>query len=256
MQIENQHVIFFNDKQIRNEFIKSFDESFTYKEIGEIVGLSQDTARVIKKDIKRIPKREYIEVTCSMCGKKRITRKDNNSIICMRCVWDRKKKDIKKSDKLKKNCKTCGKEFIIIRRSWDDFKRECKSCIQSRVGKIESGLSRKRTVFAQYKATAKRKKIKFNLSFNDFIQIAKQDCFYCGSKPLNIALSPSGNGDFIYNGIDRIDNTKGYTLRNTAPACKICNYAKNTLTLEDFYIWIQKTYQNLSKKGKFDNVNS
>jgi len=39
-------------------------------------------------------------------------------------------------------------------------------------------------------------------------------------------------GKVIYNGIDRVNNTLGYTEENSVPCCKTCNLAKRTLTLE------------------------
>ena len=52
------------------------------------------------------------------------------------------------------------------------------------------------------------------------------------------------NGIYIYNGIDRIDNNKGYTIDNIVPCCHICNQAKSSFTLQEFQDWIEKVYQN------------
>ena len=40
------------------------------------------------------------------------------------------------------------------------------------------------------------------------------------------------NGQYLYNGIDRIDNKLGYIKGNMTPCCKICNHAKHDLTFE------------------------
>ena len=47
-----------------------------------------------------------------------------------------------------------------------------------------------------------------------------------------------GNGDYTYNGIDRVDNTRGYTLDNVVPCCFKCNRAKDTMTKEEFLEWV------------------
>ena len=60
------------------------------------------------------------------------------------------------------------------------------------------------------------------------------------------------NGDYVYNGIDRIDNNKGYTIDNIVPCCAKCNYAKGKLTLQEFKELIEGIYNHRfnDKKGK------
>lgn len=48
-----------------------------------------------------------------------------------------------------------------------------------------------------------------------------------------------------YNGIDRIDSTKGYTRANVVPCCWDCNRAKGNLPLEQFHAWLQRVYKHL-----------
>lgn len=44
--------------------------------------------------------------------------------------------------------------------------------------------------------------------------------------------------EYIYNGIDRVDNAVGYILENCIPCCEFCNKAKGTKTYFDFLDWI------------------
>ena len=37
-----------------------------------------------------------------------------------------------------------------------------------------------------------------------------------------------------------MDNSKGYSLDNIVPCCKICNRAKSDLTYKDFIEWIRR----------------
>ena len=37
------------------------------------------------------------------------------------------------------------------------------------------------------------------------------------------------------NGVDRVDNTKGYSVDNSVPCCKFCNTAKHTMSEGDFF---------------------
>lgn len=42
------------------------------------------------------------------------------------------------------------------------------------------------------------------------------------------------NNELTYNGIDRLDNSKGYTIDNSVACCSKCNIAKGTDTKEEY----------------------
>jgi hypothetical protein len=75
----------------------------------------------------------------------------------------------------------------------------------------------------------------------------KGHCSYCGSEPRNVAKA--FNGDFGYNGLDRIDNTKGYEPGNVVTCCFICNNAKRTLSVAEFMGWAKALYEHSILKG-------
>jgi hypothetical protein len=56
------------------------------------------------------------------------------------------------------------------------------------------------------------------------------------------------NGDFVYNGIDRIDSSIGYVEGNIVPCCKACNMAKNTMGQDEFMLWVERVYNHSIKK--------
>jgi hypothetical protein len=60
------------------------------------------------------------------------------------------------------------------------------------------------------------RKLAFELTLDDFKFLVTKPCFYCGKheKP---------------GGVDRWDNTIGYTFENSRPCCAICNIAKQDL---------------------------
>ena len=72
----------------------------------------------------------------------------------------------------------------------------------------------------------------------------------CGVKP-----SQTDNylkkHDFYYNGIDRIDNTKGYLSDNCVSCCSHCNTAKMQMTYEDFRKWVTAVYERISTHSLF-----
>lgn len=77
------------------------------------------------------------------------------------------------------------------------------------------------------------------LSFNEFVSLSQMNCHYCSSGPIN------KKGDLLWNGVDRIDSNLDYTLSNCVPCCKICNFAKSNLNINDFYNHINKIKNNV-----------
>jgi hypothetical protein len=112
------------------------------------------------------------------------------------------------------------------------------------------GLAAAKNVFNSYKSKCERKDIKFEILFDEFMSATKQDCFYCGSQPNQSYHDyfKSGvrkgqkkvNGKFIYNGIDRIEPSKGYVIGNIRPCCRFCNSAKLDKSEKDFFAWVDK----------------
>ena len=90
------------------------------------------------------------------------------------------------------------------------------------------------------------------LDFETFTRLSKGSCKYCGleySKEIEDILNESKKSkrlsDHILkcNGIDRVDNKKGYIKDNCVSCCKYCNFAKHTMTEDEFYKWIKKVYE-------------
>lgn len=94
-------------------------------------------------------------------------------------------------------------------------------------------------LFIDYKRNAHHRHINFELSFDEFIELIKRPCYYCGITYSNISKKTNTikhihNIDLLYNGIDRLDSKQGYTNDNCVPACKQCNYAKSNYTITYF----------------------
>jgi hypothetical protein len=111
----------------------------------------------------------------------------------------------------------------------------------------EYGLATFNQVFKSYKLNAKNRGFEFQLNKEKFNKLTHQNCFYCGCEPSNICISQSENGDYIYNGIDRIDSTKGYTEDNVVTCCRRCNEAKMSETQPDFLSWIDRVHSHIHR---------
>lgn len=91
------------------------------------------------------------------------------------------------------------------------------------------------------KLKAESRDIKWFLTEDQVRILTKQDCHYCGAEPQQI-IKGTYNGAYVYNGLDRVDNTKEYMLDNVVPCCGVCNIAKNAMTIEEFKKWITRVY--------------
>lgn len=104
----------------------------------------------------------------------------------------------------------------------------------------ESGWSSKNQLYRMYARKAKSRGLNFYLTKDQFFEITSGCCYYCGIKPLQKTGRKDMYGKYIYNGIDRVDNSKGYILGNCVPCCMVCNRAKSDMSLEEFYHWIDR----------------
>ena len=108
---------------------------------------------------------------------------------------------------------------------------------------LPRGIAARNNVLAGYKVRAKQRNIEWNISDDIFYSLITMPCHYCGDLPSNVRRSGKYNGDFVYNGIDRVDNNLGYIQSNCVPCCITCNKMKLDMSLESFLAHIQKISQ-------------
>ena len=115
------------------------------------------------------------------------------------------------------------------------------------VGTLPLGESVQRTLYRGYQNSAKRRDLVFSLSEYQFRELIFQNCFYCDSPPFQIRRDRHRpKGHIIHGGIDRKDNTIGYTPDNCVPCCKTCNRAKDIMPITEFKEWITRVYSRLA----------
>lgn len=101
---------------------------------------------------------------------------------------------------------------------------------------------------------AEKRQLCWKLTKEEFRKIVQQPCKYCASLSSNKMKAKKMNGEFTYNGIDRKDNTKGYTKENCVPCCKICNSMKSKLSEKEFLEQIEKIYKKEKKEKDKKNL--
>lgn len=92
------------------------------------------------------------------------------------------------------------------------------------------------------------------ISLDDFYLMSQQVCHYCGVEPYLEYNAPAsdtfkeGQKGFIYNGLDRMDRSKGHVYGNVVPCCFPCNLMKMKLGYSAFLERVEKIAAHQRKK--------
>jgi len=122
-------------------------------------------------------------------------------------------------------------------------------CMKYSGVRLPTGEAMFKLVFRRMQANARTRGIDWGLNEDEVRDLLKRPCYYCGTLPAQVAtIRMNHNGDYIYNGLDRIDNSLGYILGNVAPCCRMCNVAKNNHSLKQFKDWACRLYENWAGK--------
>jgi hypothetical protein len=130
----------------------------------------------------------------------------------------------------------CGK--LVVKPGSSLRNGMVQSCGCLRIDRVKEantlsvGESARHRILRSYIYQAKKRGLSWCLSEADFYSLLDENCFYCDHPPRQIIKEAGGS--LVYNGIDRIDNEKGYTSDNTVACCKQCNYAKRNQTQKEF----------------------
>jgi len=150
----------------------------------------------------------------------------------------------------------CSKDGSFYECSLNVLKRGQQSCGCLNI--FEIGEASLNDYYKNYMEGARIRKKNFDLTKEQFRELVIQNCFYSGTEPRKIYYDKTCNGAFFGNGLDRPDNSLGYSLDNTVPCCTICNSLKFNLSVEDWEAKLkricQMDYQNLFFDYHFENV--
>lgn len=153
-------------------------------------------------------------------------------------------------------CKcNCGTEKVVAANTLREGKSFSCGCFKATAGRERRNLSSiENTLLRAYKRGAKDRGFDFELSDTDFKTIIYSNCYYCNDKPsdkkhfYSYTQGKDENYFISANGIDRVDNTKGYTKSNTVSCCKICNRMKSDIEYSVFLEKISKISNNMKKE--------
>lgn len=136
---------------------------------------------------------------------------------------------------------SCGGSVTTIASSLIRGATTSCGCYREEFRRLPEGEAAFNDLLYSYKWGAKKKGRSFELTKEEFKALTKSPCTYCGTPPLTVkSVKKATNGTYLYNGVDRKDNSLGYTVANTQPCCGICNQAKHTLTEDQFLNWVDR----------------
>ena len=134
------------------------------------------------------------------------------------------------------NCVSCCKRCNFMKTALDTntFIKRCShiSLCHDSEGEFNNTIWKdsKCSTYKAYKTRAEKKILTFELTKEMFDMIRNNACFYCNKE----------NTKTHSNGIDRADNTNGYTVENSRPCCSECNYMKGSLNEHEYIDWCKR----------------
>lgn len=105
-------------------------------------------------------------------------------------------------------------------------------------------------LFYKYRSRAKKKRLAWQLTLEEFCAIVSKKCAYCGKRPASRQVHAGGKQfTTLAVGVDRKNNKKGYVLSNCVPCCWACNNFKGSLTSAQFLKQVKRIYRFLEKNN-------
>ena len=141
----------------------------------------------------------------------------------------------------------CGNEAIVSGSSLRKGNTKSCGCLRKNNGKrktypgiLPKGEATFNVILNRIKKNAERRNLEWSLSDEIVKKLISQPCFYCKVPPKAHTFAKKLNGDFKSNGLDRINNNKGYIEGNIVPCCADCNRAKGTMSFSEFKEFINR----------------
>lgn len=123
----------------------------------------------------------------------------------------------------------------------------CRNCFN----RIEYGEAAFNKLYGTYRVNAKNRGIEWGLTKDQFRTLTQENCFYTGLPPSSVIRRQGGN--YVYNGVDRMDNDKGYSMDN----CVSCNSKVNTMKMDlhysDFIVLCNLITKTVGNKNQIQN---
>lgn len=159
----------------------------------------------------------------------------------------------------------CGIEKLVSSENLKNGTKSCGCYNKDRIKNISPNFNSRKysPEIASARRAWKNKYSDGDLTFEDFYNFSKQNCYYCNSYPNQVfnyftekySAKSKEQGNFIYNGLDRINSNLPHNKNNIVTSCYTCNRFKSNLSIEDFYNWISKIKEKQFKQHEQKEIN-
>lgn len=130
--------------------------------------------------------------------------------------------------------------------------------VAAKKNRIDDEQSFWRHAIYQYKNNATQRGREWALTDSEAKHVMCLPCSSCGldpqpnyvvvqmyksrTKKQNLTYDETFANSRVFNttGIDRIDNSLGYSTQNVVPMCRLCNQAKHTMTVAEWMSWLDR----------------
>ena len=182
----------------------------------------------------------------------------DNQLKCEKCL--EKTREIERKQYRQRQldetiCLTCG---VKMDTKTEGFKKEtvqrCAECY-NKLKAVERererkerdyNIERKQNIqkhYNEYQKGAIKRNLEFSIEIDDFEELVNSHCYYCNEY----------NSERVI-GLDRLDSSKGYSIKNIVPCCSECNTMKNNASLDNFINKIKKIYLHLIDKTEVSQI--
>jgi hypothetical protein len=88
-------------------------------------------------------------------------------------------------------------------------------------------------MLARYQAAARREGLSWELTSDEFRQLAQRDCHFCNTAPGVLS-------DSDFNEVGRVGNASGFTADNSIPCCQICARGLAASSYAEHLEWLHR----------------
>ena len=145
---------------------------------------------------------------------------------------------------------SCGNTKEVNGRSLVSGASASCGCVNG--NQLPDGEAAFNSLYSSYKRKAIERGYSFGITKEEFREITKGDCCYCGVPPRQETAYGRvcvHTGEYIYNGLDRTNNDRGYSMENIRPCCVMCNRMKTSHTEKAFLSQVAAIYKQHNKNA-------
>lgn len=156
--------------------------------------------------------------------------------------------------KVKCRCSCGGVYMVNYYRLVKGQSTKCRPCAFEAMRRPRKSKSQQSfcVLYHNYKADAAKKGHDWDLDKATFRSLTGTKCRYCGIGPRQKTHAYSRGrrmAPYVHNGVDRVNNAKGYVPGNVVPCCYACNRAKSSMTVSEWRRWARRIARKVSEEG-------